>query len=216
MPSAEKAGGGNRIQIQSASQLKRLHKAGRFTDLMPDHMKKRPVSAIRAAGGGGEAVAAAGGAPGGGLLEAGGGGAAAELALGSGAAAAETAPDVHAKRDRVEDLVMKRMKKKKQRLHHFGNNIETRWRNTKYFNLCVRYQPGGQVPAHKELLAEEARQLELFRAAMDTSRPPSRPQLRRPRRSPPEGRQGEGRRQERRQRWRNRPRLLQDRCDTLK
>ena len=36
-------------------------------------------------------------------------------------------------------------------------------------NLCSRYQPGGKVPAHKELLAEEARQLELFRAAMDTS-----------------------------------------------
>jgi hypothetical protein len=37
------------------------------------------------------------------------------------------------------------------------------------FYICSRYQPGGGVPAHKELLAEEARQLEIFRSAIDPS-----------------------------------------------
>jgi hypothetical protein len=35
--------------------------------------------------------------------------------------------------------------------------------------ICSRYQPGGRVPAHKELLAEEARQLEIFRSAINPS-----------------------------------------------
>ena len=35
--------------------------------------------------------------------------------------------------------------------------------------MCSRYQPGGKVPAHKELLAEEARQLEIFRSAINSS-----------------------------------------------